>query len=452
LILATNDNFFNILTGVNGLFFEQLLNTLYSEIYKGTMGEIVSNKTYMKSLIKRTKSEMNIYNEETKYSSIITRLESTGWLEAKFDSMESDYIYNFTRNGRKIAQTLFQINNKENITRQRNVRSTLGLLESYKKDGDPYDLVDAYESSDYIVSDLMDQVNEINDYRKQMLNNATNDIQSAGEDFLDYLDTDFRSTVLVHFQEDNITKNAIKINQIISDIQENEKELRIKNERMMQRYPHLKKEVYPVDEFLNIIKDRVSNAKDNKLPELAKAIEILIKYSEMVLKQVSSLMIKRSSFVNSFALSISQSNSEIQDKILESLSEKINIQYSRYFEPSKIKIRDVQRKKPKDKRVEKVKKLSEDEIKEQKILSAIRESKAFIPDEIKNRLINDLKNEESLDNCFVPIENYKDLIYALNLVSIARTSGLFDIQSTGHRVKNKYFETDEHIIKKKETK
>jgi len=168
LILEANKEFFNILTGINGLFNEHLLNTLFSEVYKGTMGEIVPNKNYMKSLIKRTQNEMNIYNEETKYSYIIARLESTGWIEAKFDSMESDYIYNFTRNGRKIAQTLFQISNKKNITRQRNVRSTLGLLESFKKDGDPYDLVDAYDASDYIVSDLMDQINEINDYRKQI--------------------------------------------------------------------------------------------------------------------------------------------------------------------------------------------------------------------------------------------------------------------------------------------
>jgi hypothetical protein len=450
LILEANKEFFNILTGINGLFNEHLLNTLFSEVYKGTMGEIVPNKNYMKSLIKRTQNEMNIYNEETKYSYIIARLESTGWIEAKFDSMESDYIYNFTRNGRKIAQTLFQISNKKNITRQRNVRSTLGLLESYKKDGDPYDLVDAYDASDYIVSDLMDQINEINDYRKQMLNSATKDIQSAGEDFLDYLDTDFRSTVLVHFKEDNITKNAIKINQIISDIQENEKELVIKNERMVQRYPHLKKEIYIVDSYLDIIKDRVSNAKDNKLPELAKAIKILIKYSEMVLKQVSSLMIKRSSLVNSFALSISQAEHEVQEEMLESLSKKINAQCGRYFEPAKIKIKNIKRKTSKSKKVLQTKKLSDDEIKEQKILSAIRESKAYIPDEIKNRLISDLKNEESLGNCFVQIENYKDLSYALNLVSIARTSGLFQIQSTGHRVRNRYFETDEHIIKKKE--
>ena len=63
--------------------------------------------------------------------------------------------------------------------------------------------------------------------------------------------------------------------------------------------------------------------------------------------------------------------------------------------------------------------------------------------------MEDLKNDDLIINGFVPIDSYKDLSYSLNLVSVAKTSGLFDVEPTGDRVKNKYFIADEFIIKNK---
>jgi len=51
-----------------------------------------------------------------------------------------------------------------------------------------------------------------------MIQDATQDIQNAGENFLDYLEKDFKSTVVVYFQEDSISQNANRINEIIYDI------------------------------------------------------------------------------------------------------------------------------------------------------------------------------------------------------------------------------------------
>lgn len=449
MITKENPDFFNILTGKNGSFYEKLLMTLYNEIYRGVMGEIVLNKSYMKSAIIRVLREINYDDENIKYSTILSRLEVSGWIETKFDNALMDFSYNFTRNGRKIAQTLFQLNNKETLTRHRNVRTTLGLLESYKRDSDPYDLVDAFDASDYIVSDLMDQINEINDVRKKMINDATQDIQNAGENFLDYLEKDFKSTVVVYFQEDSISQNANRINEVIYDILDDERGLEIKTQRMIKRYPKFLEYKFPVETKLQTILERVANAKDSKMPELIESISSLFKFSEMVLKQVSSLMIKRSSYMNNLALEVLNSNENKQEKILESIAKKINIQRGRYLDPSKIKIKTNTKKRTKNNTAIIEEEPSQEQIREQKILEAIRKSKSYISKEIQDRIVDDLKKEDLIINCFVPIDSYKDLSYALNLVSIAKTSGLFDVEPTGDRVEGKYFTADEFVIKNK---
>ncbi|WP_122894121.1 Wadjet anti-phage system protein JetA family protein [Arcobacter peruensis] len=449
MITKDNPDFFSILTGKNSSFFEKLLVTLYSEIYRGIIGEVVSNKNYMKSVITRTLREINFDDENIKYSSILNRLESSGWIETKYDNALMEFSYNFTRSGRKMAQTLYQLNNKETLTRHRNVRTTLGLLDSYKRDSDPYDLVDALDASDYIVSDLMEQINEINDVRKKMIKDATQDVQNAGENFLDYLEKDFKSTVVVYFQEDSISQNANRINEIIYNILDDEKSLEIKNQRMVKRYPNFSLNDFPVETQLQTILDRVANAKDSKMPELIESISSLFKFSEMVLKQVSSLMIKRSSYMNSLALEILASNEDRQEKIITSIAEKINIQRGRYLDPSRIKIKTTSKRRTKSNTAIVEEEPSREQIQEQKILEAIRKSKSYISKDIQDRILKDLKDDDSIINSLIPINSYKDLSYSLNLVSVAKTSGLFDVESTGDRVNNRYFTTDEFIIKDK---
>lgn len=450
MITKDNPDFFSILAGKNAVFYEKLLMTYFNEIYRGTMGEIISNKEYMKTVILKVLREINYEDETKNFSLILNRLEEAGWIESKYDNALMEYIYNFTRTGRKMAQSIYQLNNKSAVTRHRNVRSTLGLLESYKRDSDPYDLVDALEASDYIVSDLMDITNEITEARKQMIKDATCSLNSAGENFLEFLETDFSSSIVVYFQEDSISQNAIRINKIINDILEDTKRLETKNARMIKRYPHLKIEDYPVETQLQTISNRVRSAKDNKMPELINAISSLFSFSEMVLKQVSSLMVKRSSHLNSLALEILNADTTKKEKILKSFSNKISISKVRHFDPYKIKIKTSNKKRVKNNTVAEDVAPTKEQLREQKIKEAIRESRGYIAKDVQERIKKTLADEDSFTNTFVPIENYKDLSFSLNLVPVAKKSGLYNVVPTNRRSTTKYFTTDEYTISKKE--
>jgi len=450
MITQKNSDFFNILTGKNAFFYEQLLMTLYEEVYKGSMGEITSNKSYLKSMIVRTLRDFDTDDENKNFSTILHRLEETGWIESKYDNLLMEYIYNFTRVGRKVAQSLYQLNNKDSITRHRNVRTTLGLLESYKRDGDPYDLVDALETSDYIVSDLMDQINEIHEARKKMLHDATQNVEQAGENFIEYIEKDFKSSITVYFNEDSISEHANRIDETINKILDDVETLETRNRRMVERYPTLKEEEYPVETQLITISDRVKNAKDNRIPELIESIKSLFKFSEMVLKQVNSLMIKRSSHMNTLAIQIQNGDEHEKEEILNSIAKKISVPKSRYFDPYKIKVRSVTKKSAKNNTAIITRQATREEQIEQKIKTAIRESRAYLSADIQKRIIDTLKEEDSIINGLIPIDSYKDLSFALNLVSVASKSGLFNVTSTGGKSINKYFTTDEYIINKKD--
>ncbi|UFH60384.1 Wadjet anti-phage system protein JetA family protein [Sulfurovum mangrovi] len=450
MITEQNSDFFNILTGKNASFYEKLLMTFYEEIYKGSVGEVTSNKAYLKSMIIRVQRDFDTDEENKNFSVILNRLEETGWIESKFDNLLIEYIYNFTRIGRKVAQSLYQLNNKDTITRHRNVRTTLGLLESYKRDGDPYDLVDALETSDYIVSDLMDQINEIHEARKKMIHDATQNVEQAGENFIEYIEKDFKSSITVYFNEDSISEHANRINEVINDILDDAETLQARNRRMVERYPTLTEDEYPVETQLITISDRVKNAKDNRMPELIESIKSLFKFSEMVLKQVSSLMIKRSSHMNTLALQIKDSDENEQEKILDAITKKISVSRSRYLDPYKIKVRNITKKRVKNNNATITRQPTHEEQIEHKIKTAIRESRAYLSADVQKRIIETLKEEDSIINGLIPIDTYKDLSFAINVVSVASTSGMFEVIKTGSISKNKYFTTDEYIINKKD--
>lgn len=457
MITKENPKFFNIFCGTNSSLYENFIMLMYEEMHRGIMGEAVMSKSYMKSMairaIKNYEGDNpSVMNIDSLARTILDNVEHNGWIENKYDSLNLEFVYNLTRNGRKVAQAIYQINKKDSITRHRNVRTTLGLLESYKRGGDPYDLIDALDASDHIVSDLMDFINEIHEKRKKLTRDATESLEFAGESFLRYIEEEFLPSMDAYFNKDSLSKNSIRIDDIINSILDNHKQLDLYTQKMIERYPSIQNKESPVEEMLIIISDRVKNAKNNKLPELATATNNLLRHSEMVLRQVGSLRVKRSSLVNTLALNIQEENDYRKEEIFNILSKKMNFSKTRYFDPYKIKVKETKKKRKIKCSVIAEEEASDEIKKEQEILRKIIESKICLTEDVQNKIIELLKYEDYIINGQIPIASYKDLSASMQLVSIASASDQYQIRRTDLPCVNEYFTTDECIISKKEKK
>lgn len=455
MITKEHPDFFDIFTGKNRELYENFIMLMYEEMHRGIMGEAVMNQSYMKSMVVKAiknhegdnPSSMDI---DDLARQILKSVEACGWIENKYDDMNLEFVYNLTRSGRKVAQAIYQINKKDSITRHRNVRTTLGLLESYNRDGDPYDLIDAYDASDHIVSDLMDLINEIHEKRKELTRDANESFEFASESFLQYVEDEFLPSMDAYFNKDSLSKNSIRIDDIINSILDNSNQLNLYTKRMIERYPSFQNKDSVVEEMLIIISDRVKNAKNNKLPELATATNNLLRHSEMVLKQVGSLRMKRSSLVNTLALNIQNESEETKDKIFDLLSQKMNFSKARYLDPYKIKIKEMKKTRKIKSSVMATEEASPELKKEQEILRKIVESRICLTEDVQQKIAELLKYDDHIINSQIPISTYKDLSASMQLVTIASMMDQYQIKRTSFPGVNEYFTTEECIISKKD--
>lgn len=230
MITDTSPKFFNVLTGDNAPLRESIIVALYDEIYRGTLGRASINKSFVRDLVMRAMGEHEWKSSEglsddsmqSYASATMSRLVEEGWIEPKYDYSAMEDIYNFTRIGRKLAHALHQANTRNLTTRQRNVRSTLNSLKSYLREGDPYDLIDADEASEYILSDLMDIINELGDARRNMVQTAMKNIEEASEGFFDFLEKDFKGSIAITLTEDSPTYFSSAIQEAIDAIMSDE--------------------------------------------------------------------------------------------------------------------------------------------------------------------------------------------------------------------------------------
>lgn len=456
MITTTNPRFFNIFCGTNSGLYESFIMLMYEEMHRGIMGETIMNKSYMRSVaikaIKNHEEENpSVMDGDILARTMLENVEMNGWVENKYDSFNLEFVYNLTRDGRKVAQAIYQINKKDSITRHRNVRTTLGLLESYKRDGDPYDLIDALDASDHIVSDLMDLINEIHEKRKELTKDAAESLEFAGESFLQYIEEEFIPSMDAYFNKDSLSKNSIRVDDIINGVLDSTKQIDLYTKKMIERYPSMQNKEAPVEEMLITISDRVKNAKNNKLPELATATNNLLRHSEMVLRQVGSLRVKRSSKVSILALSIQEMSKERRDMTMASICKKMSFSKARYFDPYKIKIKAINKARKINSSVLAQEEASDEVKKEQEILRLIVESKICLTDDVERKIAELLTHNENIINGQVPIQSYKDFSASMQLVSIASQMNEYQVRRSNVPCVNEYFRTDECIISKKDS-
>lgn len=460
MITEESPKFFRVLSGANAPLYEKILVTLYNEIYRGTMGQSVINRSYIRDLILRELKNFDIIDEEDeafasdssiRASQMINRFISEGWIESKYDHMEMDNIFNFTRTGRKIAQTLHQVSSRHLATRHRNVRSTLKSLQSYLDNFETYDLIDAEESSDYIISDLMDQINELHDARKNMVKQAMKNVEEASEGFFNFIEKDFRSVFAISLTEDSATRYSNRIHSVISEILSNNQLLAKRNELMLDKYPHLNRDSFPVEEHLQQISNRVQIASDSKIPELIDAIDLYMKSSEMVLKQAGAILAKRSSSISKLALLIKSSEGETKSLLLESLTKSISTLNVKMLDPQKISIKSRKKRKVIRSIISKPEELSEEKLQARKIRSAIRKYIGYTSADVEIYINKVMQNNQSAINAYLPMSDYKEFLMSLHSPAVALKIGSYKVIPTGRRVKNDLTEIDEYLIEKKDT-
>ena len=223
---------------------------------------------------------------------ILNQLLEYGWLERQMDEVTLHATYAFTRYGRLFTQPMVEAVGGRYRTRHRNTRNTRNALKSFLDKGEVYDLLDAYEYSERIVSDFSDVISELDERRRQLVKEVESQqvVQRAADEFFDFMEKRFMPDVAIRLSADSVEKYRDEISDLIERVKRKRKGFKTQVERDLRRAaPELIVEVRQsvLLAILDGIESRMHNASAVMLPALRKALNGFTRRADIIMRQLS---------------------------------------------------------------------------------------------------------------------------------------------------------------------
>jgi hypothetical protein len=271
---------------------------------------------------------------------IVNTLTKSGWLEKFADRAGLVTARRFTRAGKLFSEALWSLDKMRTRSRQRNVRSCRNALSAALRNRDAYDLVDAYDYAEKVISDLSEGVDYFQELVRRLMTEAN---QTPWDEFLEFLDkfeTDFKKQLTA----DNVERHRQAIREVVNQLRGIEDpSYRAIEAQLADVASWAAKERSGDSSFLWLldrIEDMVEVACTNKNPELIKAMTVYMRRAASIVQQ--ALMLRSGQTRHSFSLAISKVadlQGDEQSKYLEHLGKSMASAQIRLLDPYSFRLR-----------------------------------------------------------------------------------------------------------------
>ncbi len=236
-------------------------------------------------------TELRFKNHREQANWVLKQLLEGGWLERQVDAATLHSSFPFTRLGRVFAQALLEADSRQIRTRHRNTRNTLNALEALLSRGEVYDLLDAYEYSERIITDFTDVIAELDERKRELIREVESQqlAQQAAEQFFDFMEKRFQPDIAVRLSADSVEKHREDISRAVARIRRKSKDFKQNLERSLRRtVPDLCADEQSYLWFiLDTIEQRMRNAADIMLPALRSALHSFTRRADIIIRQLS---------------------------------------------------------------------------------------------------------------------------------------------------------------------
>jgi Family of unknown function (DUF5716) len=275
-------------------------------------------------------------------STLIRALIRDGWLETFGDRAGLVTAYKFSRAGKLFAEALWSLNRLSTRSRQRNVRSCRNALDAARKNVDAYDLVDAYDYAEKVISDLSEGVEYFQELVRRLMSEATKTPWDEFMEFLDKFEKDFKKSLTA----DNVERHRQSIRDAISRLRSIEQDKYQALETQLQDIASWATHERQGDSSYHWLLDRIEEIVEaacmTKHPELIRAMNTYMRRAASIVQQ--ALMLRtgqtRQSYSKAIALTAERSGAE-QVQLLERLGQAIAGAQVRLIDPASFKLRTV---------------------------------------------------------------------------------------------------------------
>ena len=271
---------------------------------------------------------------------LIRNLLKDGWLETFGDRVGLVTAYRLTRPGKLFAEALWSLDRLRTRSRQRNVRSCRNSLEAARRNVDAYDLVDAYDYAEKVISDLSEGVDYFQELVRHLMAEASQTPWDEFMEFLDRFEKDFKKQLTV----DNVERHRQAIREAVNKLRSVEQDhFRVFEQQLQDiaSWADTKGNSSSIFEWmLDRIEEMVEAACTTKHPELIKAMNLYMRRATSIVQQALMLRGGRNRHSYSRAISmVAELEADKQTRLLERIGDAIASAEVRMLDPASFKLR-----------------------------------------------------------------------------------------------------------------
>jgi hypothetical protein len=380
-----------------------------------------------------------------------------GWLELHVDEISLTSTYGFSRIGRLFTQPMAELAGGRFRTRHRNTRNTCSALRSFLEKREVYDLLDAYEYSERIVSDFSDVIAELEDRKRQLVREveAQQLVHRASDEFFEFMEKRFMPDLALRFSEDSVVKYREELDDLLRRARAQRRETKTAAENELRRVaPELvtqgKRSVYLT--ILDQIESRLHSAADLMLPALRQSLHGFTRRADILLRQLSFSEASQHSLLEVFEALAGVSEAE-QDLHLAAVADHLAVLDMGFVDPDHLLLHNTERKRSVQTRAEVVARDDPAARRRLFVEQALERAFAMNNRQLYDYVVATLAGGHEIRTTTLPIRDARELLYAAHALEVGAAGwedmGLrFEVRGTGRRVNTEFFSAmDEFVVR-----
>jgi len=388
---------------------------------------------------------------------ILNLLLEHGWIERHADEATLQSSYAFSRVGRLFTQPMVETAGGGFRTRHRNTRNTRNALQSFLERGEVYDLLDAYEYSERIISDFSDVIAELDERKRLLVREveAQQVIQQASDEFFDFMEKRFMPDLSVRLSADSVEKYRDEIQSLLRKAKRKQRKFKAGAETELRKLaPELLRDRQASLYFhiLDSIESRIHSASDIMLPALRNALHSFTRRADIIIRQLSYTLGGEQGDLLKRCQQLGALPKNKQPQALDAVADAMASLDLGVTDPGALRLHAARQRRLVNSSAEAHAPMDKAARRELFIQQSLQ--KAFVVNnrEVGEFIIAALKNGHRIHSKQLPVQNARELLMAAHAIeagAAGRDSSefRFRVQPTGQRVRTDYYHiTDDFII------
>lgn len=388
---------------------------------------------------------------------VLKLLIDCGWIERQVDPATLATSFPFSRMGRVFAQAILESDSSQIRTRHRNTRNTLNSLEAFHSRAEVYDLLDAFDHSERIITDFTDIISELEERKRELVREveAQQLVQQASEQFFEFMEKRFQPDIQVRLSADSVEKYRDDIKKVIRKIRSRPKDFKQQAEKELRRaVPDLcSNEQSYLYFLLEQIEQRMRSAADIMLPALRSALHGFTKRADIIIRQLSYLHSQADNDLVEVCRELADLKEDAFNQRMNNAAEQCSSMRLRFIDPAQIKWQERRSAVALNTKVQESPELDKDAQRELMIQQLLDQAFVSNKQDLREYIVGALRGGRRIATSELQVDDAKSLMSMASAIEIGAVNNQsselqFDVQFERSAVEgNEYFrQFDEFTI------